>query len=67
MSICELPSRADQKSQFDSAELDAERNRASSLIDLGGRLTNLHCRLVTESVLFADGPIWIADGCALDR
>jgi len=62
MSICQLPSRPDRGSQFDAVELDADRNRACSLIDLGGRLTNLHCRLVTESVLFADGPIWIADG-----
>jgi len=62
MSICQLRSRTDEKSQFDSAELDAERKRACSLIDLGGRLTNLHCGLVRESALFADGPIWIADG-----
>ncbi|NOX30330.1 MAG: hypothetical protein GXP35_09830, partial [Actinobacteria bacterium] len=54
MSIRQLRSRSDQKSQFDSVELDAERDRALSLIDLGGRLTGLHCGLVAASALFAD-------------
>ncbi len=48
--------------QFDEAELQMQRKLAEGLIGRGRQLNDLHHGLVTEAALFADGPVWIADG-----
>jgi len=56
------PSCQNASLQFDKTELRAQRDLAEGLIGRGCRLNDLHYGLVTDAALFADGPVWIADG-----